>query len=1331
MSGLSAEAEVFIPRGVSPQSEGQMNIQQIPSYMTNCYPFVQTEYRMPWVSNSRPLRHGYHGFHGNRKHRMSGGNHGNRMPGGPGKYMEQSNPFMFHGVPPPLEMGWNNPVSYNPNLPATSMEYPGALPNGMPFDGGTCESQNSRQNHRDATAGKRQQKKDNSSQKKNSNDKKERKVSEKEDTVISEQKLDGKKKGERNKQQQRDRQNNMMVASKKVQGSSALREERVPRGIIFKEISIQTEFPERFANKTLAVYPCPFYSPQNHNGCRLLYSSDSELDSDSGYSSPLHKRNYVSSGTHPAEFTETVVFTQHSESVQSISNANQSEKRQNISKSSQSGNSISNSDKLGQNKLNLLHPEQRPYNQNSVQSGQSDVVTPSAVPQQKLSYAMIAQKVPSPKSSVQPENTPSANVCDISNDCKNSNNVSGEITHSAKKSVNISSKPIENAGDNKNMDNVEDNETTTGEKKKRKRNRKRSKRKKFEDSSNQRTTEDVELHFEDEEEFPDLLGSVRSPSQDRYSSVGREKISSTRETTPPKENHFFDHDNVYLDSLQKNERTTHVLPSDNGSVSDSGETSANKTPNYSNPSPVVMATPVNVSGPPSYSSILKAKKPVVTFDERQLQQNEKLIKESKTKAVTDSAEVRVNRKRRKRREMMNQAAEEELAEIGLEQDMLRELNLKPATAKKLAQKGPQKGATSVKEPPASQAGILNVTPQQPTPSGKKSKQTIALDLGAMIDALEKKKDVPVQKKETQPSVDKAKKNTDTQKGVRPHNMLDASAPMLKRGKERENPKPKKPSPLKKVILKEREEKKKLRLLDDSVPGNSGVPVGIGVISAESDLSQDAYSFKGSADYGGVTPASNDLSPISQTSPISMSPLSPGASPLSSEVNSPIAGTIGKEAVLKIHSRRFREYCNQVLNKDIDNCCTTLLQDLVRFQDRVYHKEPNKAKSKRRFVLGLREVTKHLKLKKIKCVIISPNLEKIQSKGGLDDALNNILNLCNQQNVPFVFALGRRSLGRACAKLVPVSVVGIFNYDGTDDNFKGLMDLTAEARQAYKEMVSVIEKEIREYPTRGAAASAPHIYAHMGHSRTPSGASVLSFTSSILSEPISENYPHSEPETDSKGYEIIKDSPDLDQYFSSTSAIQNEGIQYNIQAKVKDIDDGNEADTEDYGDLPRVRVQSGISADIDKDSDNDSEQGSRDTVEELPHIDSIHSSTYDLSTEILSQHSGRTIENCEAMSTHSSRTLGDGSSTILADPGERSKHDTPKSTESPSSTLQRGKVIDEERIQNWVDETQSRLENLQLQCSTEDSDNTDSESETEENSVNENEKDDSYTVEVKG
>lgn len=41
------------------------------------------------------------------------------------------------------------------------------------------------------------------------------------------------------------------------------------------------------------------------------------------------------------------------------------------------------------------------------------------------------------------------------------------------------------------------------------------------------------------------------------------------------------------------------------------------------------------------------------------------------------------------------------------------------------------------------------------------------------------------------------------------------------------------------------------------------------------------------------------------------------------------------------------------------------------------------------MLGLREVTKHLKLRRVKLVIISPNLEKIQSKGII---IKNYMNL---------------------------------------------------------------------------------------------------------------------------------------------------------------------------------------------------------------------------------------------------------------------------------------------------------------------------------------------------
>lgn len=269
-----------------------------------------------------------------------------------------------------------------------------------------------------------------------------------------------------------------------------------------------------------------------------------------------------------------------------------------------------------------------------------------------------------------------------------------------------------------------------------------------------------------------------------------------------------------------------------------------------------------------------------------------------------------------------------------------------------------------------------------------------------------------------------------------------------------------------------------------------------------------------------------------------------------------------------------------------------------------------------------------------------------------------------------------------------------------------MDLTEQARQAYKEMVNVIEREIRDYPTLGAAAAVPHIYAHMGHSRTPSGASVLSFASSLLSEPISENYPHSEPETDAAGYEIPRTKADAPPPISRGSIQAAYESQMRLIYPTLDVDEGNEADTEEG-------VTKGHHHD---DGSSDSDPSSEENTKTLPHIDSIHSSTYDLSTEILSQNSGRTVDNCDAISTHSSRTLGDGSSTLLADPGERSKHGTPKSIESPSNTLQRGKVIDSERIQNWVDQTKSRLEDLQyLQ---EHSDSSDDSNSSEQDTVDE-------------
>ncbi|XP_033285514.1 selenocysteine insertion sequence-binding protein 2 isoform X8 [Orcinus orca] len=349
-------------------------------------------------------------------------------------------------------------------------------------------------------------------------------------------------------------------------------------------------------------------------------------------------------------------------------------------------------------------------------------------------------------------------------------------------------------------------------------------------------------------------------------------------------------------------------------------------------------------------------------------------------------------------------------------------------------------------------------------SGKKSQIPVQLDLGGMLTALEKKQHSQNAKQSSKPVVFSvgavpvlSKDSMSGKKGHRfgqvktPHNPLDSSAPLMKKGKQREVPKAKKPTSLKKIILKERQERKQQRLQENAVSP-----------AFASDDVQDGES-------GGDDQALGQPDPSGGTEELVSC-----ASVAESKSEDQLGAEPQKEvdACPKIHSRRFRDYCSQMLSKEVDACVTDLLKELVRFQDRMYQKDPVKAKTKRRLVLGLREVLKHLKLKKLKCVIISPNCEKIQSKGGLDDTLHTIIDYACEQNIPFVFALNRKALGRSLNKAVPVSVVGIFSYDGAQDQFHKMVELTMAARQAYRTMLENAHWELPGEPGPLAPASPP-------------------------------------------------------------------------------------------------------------------------------------------------------------------------------------------------------------------------------------------------------------------
>ncbi|NWS60760.1 SEBP2 protein, partial [Chunga burmeisteri] len=338
-------------------------------------------------------------------------------------------------------------------------------------------------------------------------------------------------------------------------------------------------------------------------------------------------------------------------------------------------------------------------------------------------------------------------------------------------------------------------------------------------------------------------------------------------------------------------------------------------------------------------------------------------------------------------------------------------------------------------------------------SSKKSQIPVQLDLGGMLAVLEQKQQTEKSKQSSKPVVFSvggaipllskepatATKSHRLNQGKMPHNPLDSSAPLVKKGKQREVPKAKRPTPLKKIILKEREQRKQQHLLEQrAVPKDEdNICLSAENITEDEALPQDSQA---AVPVMQVTEGFLESTGIKESTEGSMT---------SKQLTSNLP---------KIHSRNFRDYCSQVLSKEVDSCVTDLLKELVRFQDRLYQKDPVKAKIKRRLVMGLREVLKHLKLKKLKCVIISPNCEKIQSKGGLDETLHNIIDCACEQNIPFVFALNRKALGRCVNKAVPVSVVGIFSYDGAQDHFHRMVQLTTEARKAYKDMIAALEEE---------------------------------------------------------------------------------------------------------------------------------------------------------------------------------------------------------------------------------------------------------------------------------
>ena len=89
-------------------------------------------------------------------------------------------------------------------------------------------------------------------------------------------------------------------------------------------------------------------------------------------------------------------------------------------------------------------------------------------------------------------------------------------------------------------------------------------------------------------------------------------------------------------------------------------------------------------------------------------------------------------------------------------------------------------------------------------------------------------------------------------------------------------------------------------------------------------------------------------------------------------------------------------------------------------------------------MGLREVARGIRAHKVKMVIMANNLDQY---GAIDSKLQEILDLAREENLPVIFELNKRKLGKALGKNIKVSVVGVQSADGAYVQFKQLKKLT--------------------------------------------------------------------------------------------------------------------------------------------------------------------------------------------------------------------------------------------------------------------------------------------------
>ena len=168
----------------------------------------------------------------------------------------------------------------------------------------------------------------------------------------------------------------------------------------------------------------------------------------------------------------------------------------------------------------------------------------------------------------------------------------------------------------------------------------------------------------------------------------------------------------------------------------------------------------------------------------------------------------------------------------------------------------------------------------------------------------------------------------------------------------------------------------------------------------------------------------------------------------------------------------REYVDMRLDPTLD---ADLGRYLIKLRDMYFRKvKAAPLKAKRRFVAGMNETKKQIKLGYAKMVILVPDIEKVEGKNGLDEKLLEILAAAREFKVPVHYGFEKFALGKILRnKNSCIYFAALVNVEGFEMEYKDLVNRVLGNRREWyienakenKENVfldGTLLKEILEY-----------------------------------------------------------------------------------------------------------------------------------------------------------------------------------------------------------------------------------------------------------------------------